>query len=121
MFGYFFCRVYYNYREQKEVTEMKVGLNEALQNYLQDKGHKHLVLKAKICHSWAGSYKDITASYAEGNEQWLVEEGYVAGETELGKIYYRPQDVRFGDKPEIHLVEFFRSKRIAFKDISVAS
>lgn len=30
---------------------MKVGLNEALQNYLQDKGHKHLVLKAKICHS----------------------------------------------------------------------
>lgn len=51
MFDCLFCRVYYKYREQKEVTEMKVGLNEALQNYLQDKGHKHLVLKAKICHS----------------------------------------------------------------------
>lgn len=63
------------------------------------------------------SYKDVTASFAEGNEQWLVEDGYVAGETEIGKIYYRPQEIIFGPDPQVHLVKFFMGQRVAFKDI----
>ncbi|MBR3707257.1 MAG: hypothetical protein IKM19_09810 [Firmicutes bacterium] len=41
----------------------------------------------------------------------------MAGETEIGKIYYRPQEIIFGPDPQVHLIKFFMGQRVAFKDI----
>ena len=96
---------------------MKININETLQKFLEEKGTKHLVLQVKLCNSWAGVYKDVTASFAEGNEQWLVEDGYVAGESQIGKVYYRPDEIRFGENPEIHMIKSLFGQRVMMKHI----
>ena len=99
---------------------MKVSINDTLQKFLKEKGCRHLVLQVKLCSSCSGSYKDVTASFADGTEQWLVEDGYISGDTEIGKIFYRPQEITFGEKPEINMVRTLFGSRVVMKGIKAA-
>ena len=42
---------YITITKKKEDEVMRVGINDALKKYLEDKGYRHLVLQIKLCRS----------------------------------------------------------------------
>ena len=59
----------------------------------------------------------VTARIADGEEEQLVEAGYVSQPTETGWVYYRPTEVALGNEAEIRMVDFWGTPGIRAKDI----
>ena len=81
---------------------MKIKLDDKLQEYMQKNGHKDLVLyvkKGQGCCS--GSLRMVQARFAKAGDEALLEQGYVAVETDLGKIYYEMEKIVLESHPEL--------------------
>lgn len=81
---------------------MKIKLDQKLQEYMQKNGHKDLVLyvkKGQGCCS--GALRMVEVRFAKEGDETLVEQGYVAVESELGKVYYEPEKVVLESHPEL--------------------
>lgn len=84
-----------------------IKLDEELLTYMKEKGYQDLVLYLKsgggCCVS---SYLDVKARFAKDGDQELLYMGYVTQETEVGKIYYHPEQITFGNQPKLILSQF---------------
>lgn len=84
-----------------------IKLDEELLTYMKEKGYQDLVLYLKsgggCCVS---SYLDVKARFAKDGDQELLYMGYVTQETEVGKIYYHPEQIAFGKHPKLILSQF---------------
>lgn len=81
---------------------MKIKLDEKLQEYMKKNGHKDLVLyvkKGQGCCS--GSLKMVQARFAKEGDEALTEQGYVAIESELGKIYCDMEKIVMEQYPKL--------------------
>jgi len=96
---------------------MKINLEYKLQNYMNENGHKDLVLYVTTCNTWGGVSKDVTARFAEGDEELLLNMGYETTETDLGKLYYNPKHVLMNENPQLGLGKFFWFPVIKIKGI----
>lgn len=87
---------------------MNIKLDENLKSYMQTHGHKDIVVYIKHgsgCCS--GSFLMAKARFAKASDEKLTEDGYVAVETELGRVYYDPQKVVPEGKVEFLMERFF--------------
>lgn len=81
---------------------MKIKLDEKLIEYMKKHGHKDLVLyvkKGEGCCS--ASLRMVQARFAKEGDEALVEKGYVAVESDLGKIYYDMEKIVLEQHPEL--------------------
>ena len=77
-------------------------LIQQLKEYMVKNGHKDLVLyvkKGQGCCS--ASMRMVQARFAKEEDEALVEKGYVAVESELGKIYYDMERIVLEQNPEL--------------------
>ena len=86
---------------------MKIKLDEKLIDYMTEKDLKDIVLYLKAgggcCVS---SYLDVKARFAKEGDQELLYMGYIIQESEMGKIYYHPEQITFGENPKLILSQF---------------
>ena len=81
---------------------MKIELDAKLQEYVKEKGLKDLVLyvkKGQGCCS--GGVPMIQARFAKEGDEALLEQGYVAVASELGKIYYQMERIGLDQNPQL--------------------
>jgi len=99
---------------------MKIRLENKLQNYMNENGHKDLVVYVTACNTWGGPVKNVSARFAEGNEELLLNMGYETTETELGQLYYHPNQVIMSDSPQLSLGKFLWMPVIRMRGIRAA-
>lgn len=81
---------------------MKIRLDEKLQEYMKEHGHKDIVLyvkKGQGCCS--GGVPMVQARFAKEGDETLTEQGYVVTSSELGKIYYQMERIGMEANPEL--------------------
>ena len=97
---------------------MSIKINDILQNYMSEKSKKDLVLEIKLCRTWAGTIRDISVRFTEGDEMQLVlEKGYKAAPSEIGKVYYNPYEIKVGENAEIRMAIAPWGNSFRMKDI----
>ena len=81
---------------------MKIQLDDKLKEYMKKNGHKDLVLyvkKGEGCCS--ASLRMVKARFAKEGDENLIEKGYVAVESQLGKIYYDMEKIVLEQNPQL--------------------
>lgn len=81
---------------------MKIQLDDKLKEYMKKNGHQDIVLyvkKGEGCCS--ASLRMVQARFAKKGDEALVEKGYVAVESELGKIYYDMERIILETNPQL--------------------
>ena len=81
---------------------MKIKLDEKLKVYMEKHGHRDLVLyvkKGEGCCS--ASMRMVQARFAKEGDESLTEKGYVAVESELGRIYYDMEQIVLEKDPQL--------------------
>ena len=81
---------------------MKIKLDDKLQKYMKEHGHKDLVLyvkKGQGCCS--GSLRMVQARFAKEGDEALVGQGYITVASELGVIYYEMEKIVLENHPEL--------------------
>ena len=97
--------------------DMAVQLDKKLQDFMNEKGYKDIALDVMMCKTWAGVAKEISTRFVEGNVEELLGKGFLSEDTELGKVYYHPDTIRFGKNPILKLGSFMWSKYIRFRGV----
>lgn len=84
-----------------------VGLNEHAKKYMQKFGWNDVVLNVEEFTSWcAPPYKEIVVSFTNENEKAMLEKGYKADVSELGKVYYPEQGVELSEQITVSYIEY---------------
>jgi len=65
--------------------------------------------------------KEVSARFAEEHETDLESKGFKKGESDLGSIYYKPEDIVFGPQPGLKLLTFWWAKHILALDMRPAA
>lgn len=81
---------------------MKIKLDDKLKEYMKKNGHQDLVLyvkKGEGCCS--ASMRLVQARFAKTGDEDLIRKGYVAVETEMGKIYYDMEKIVLEQNPKL--------------------
>lgn len=81
---------------------MKIQLDDKLKEYMKKNGHQDIVLyvkKGEGCCS--ASLRMVQARFAKEGDEDLVEKGYVAVESDLGKIYYDMERIILETNPQL--------------------
>jgi len=81
---------------------MKIALDDKLQQYMKEHGHKDLVLyvkKGQGCCS--GGVPMVQARFVKKEDGALEDKGYAAAETEMGKVYFEMDKIVLENNPEL--------------------
>lgn len=71
---------------------MSIILSEKMKKYMQEKSLSNIVVDVVKKSCWTGSFTDITARFADTNEEKkLFEDDFESYDTELGKVFFAPE------------------------------
>ena len=96
---------------------MEVKLEHKLKKFMEEKGYKDIALDIVMCKSWAGYAKEISTRFVEKEADELIKAGFLSKDTELGKVYYHPEKIRFGKEPILKQGTFLWTKYIRIRGI----
>lgn len=73
---------------------MKIKVDEQLKEYMKEKDCKAIVLYVKHGSSCCGgSFLDVKARLFKEGDEKLILNGYIAMDSDGGKVYYHPEQV----------------------------
>ena len=91
---------------------MKFHLDDKLIKYMKSQNQSDLILYITFQNTWGGTLKEVAARFAAENTIDLESKGYIRGESELGFIYYKAEEIDFGPNPRLKLLNLLWKKDI---------
>ena len=91
---------------------MKFHLDDKLIKYMKSQNQSDLILYITFQNTWGGTLKEVAARFAAENTIDLESKGYMRGESELGFIYYKVEEIDFGANPRLKLLNLLWKKDI---------
>lgn len=91
---------------------MKFHLDEKLIKYMKSQNQCNLILYVTFQDTWGGTLKEVAARFAGENIIDLESKGYTRGESELGFVYYKAEEIDFGPRPRLNLLNLLWKKDI---------
>ena len=91
---------------------MKFHLDDKLIKYMKSQNQSDLILYITFQNTWGGTLKEVAARFAAENTIGLESKGYMRGESELGFIYYKAEEIDFGPNPRLKLLNLLWKKDI---------
>lgn len=87
---------------------MNIKIEDALIEYMKQHGKKDLVLYVKVGSGCCTtSFLMAKARFVKPKDGDLIARGYEAMETEVGKLYYQPDELIFDQNAQLLMNRFF--------------
>ena len=91
---------------------MKFHLDDNLINYMKSQNQHDLILYISCRNTCGGTMKEVSARFAGKNIIDFESKGYTRGESELGFVYYKAEEIDFGSNPRLKLINLLLKKDI---------
>ena len=99
---------YFDYGGRMVMQKQKIVLlNEQAKEYMLKYNRRHIVLNIEEITSWcAPPYKEMSVSFTDEEEAAMLEQGYEAGHSELGAVYYPKEGIKISEHILVKYVEY---------------
>ena len=100
---------------------MNMKIEPELLDYMKKTGKKDILLYVKVGSSCCGgTFLMAKARFVKEKDGDLAAAGYETLETEVGKIYYQPEELHFDRNPQILINRFLGKVMLQVLDVYAA-